>query len=424
MTKRDVSVVTIDFEGKAIEARATDTIAAALLREGVHTFSRGPKYHRPHGAFCLTGNCAQCHMRVSDEPNVATCTTPVRPGLHVERQNVLGSGDLDLLRAVDFLYPGGIDHHHLMTRFKLLNEATKLVARRLAGVGYVPTVEVSGREPRLLKRDVVIIGAGPSGLRYAAQILDQGGRPLVLERRAIVGGHVVDGFSRPGEPSPAELTLLAEAVSTKAELAIEAEVTGLYSEGGGHFVVAIVRDEIWEIQANRVVIATGGQERNLPFESNDLPGVYSGRGLLRLATQHGVVPGHRAVVVAAHRDAIAVCRGLRQAGAEIAAFVDVVGDLDPNDATIRRLSGRPIAALGMTSVTGLRVHRHGLKDAEVDCDLVAVVAPPTPCFELAAEVGATTRHDEVAGGFVLATDAEHRTSVDWISAVGTVAGRS
>ncbi len=78
--------VRIEFDGDTVEARAGDTVAAALLRAGHLTFSRSPKYHRPRGPFCLAGTCAQCHLRIDGEPNVASCETPVHEGQRIERQ--------------------------------------------------------------------------------------------------------------------------------------------------------------------------------------------------------------------------------------------------------------------------------------------------------------------------------------------------
>jgi len=77
----------ISLDGQAIEAREGDTVAAALLRAGVTTFTRSIKYHRPRGPFCLGGSCGQCLMRVDGVPSLLACRTPAEEGMACERQN-------------------------------------------------------------------------------------------------------------------------------------------------------------------------------------------------------------------------------------------------------------------------------------------------------------------------------------------------
>src|SRR5512140_2304674 len=102
----------IFLDGEPVEAGPSDTVAAALLRNGVTTFTRSAKYHRPRGPFCLSGTCGQCLCRVDGVPSLAACRVELEQGMRCERQNgSLGSVDADFLRAVDFLFPGGLDHH-------------------------------------------------------------------------------------------------------------------------------------------------------------------------------------------------------------------------------------------------------------------------------------------------------------------------
>lgn len=78
--------VTFAFEGKRLEAFEGETIAAALVASGVKVLGWSQKLHRPRGFFCAIGKCSSCLMRVDGVPNVRACTTPVKDGLGVERQ--------------------------------------------------------------------------------------------------------------------------------------------------------------------------------------------------------------------------------------------------------------------------------------------------------------------------------------------------
>ncbi len=82
--------VTIEFDGKPIEAYEDEPIAAALMAAGIHVLRYTPKYHEPRGVFCAIGQCTDCMMIVDGVPNVRTCITPVRAGMEVETQQGRG----------------------------------------------------------------------------------------------------------------------------------------------------------------------------------------------------------------------------------------------------------------------------------------------------------------------------------------------
>jgi predicted molibdopterin-dependent oxidoreductase YjgC len=82
-------VITVD--GKEIEARKGDSIAAALLANGIRVFRRTHKYHETRGVFCGIGQCTDCIMEVDGMPNVRTCVTPVRAGMIIRTQDGCGS---------------------------------------------------------------------------------------------------------------------------------------------------------------------------------------------------------------------------------------------------------------------------------------------------------------------------------------------
>src|SRR2546428_12138292 len=106
----------ISLDGAPIEAQAQDTVAAALLRAGVTTFTRSIKYHRPRGPFCFAGSCGQSLMPIDALPSLLACPVPVAEGMRCERQNGPLGVENDLFRARDFLFPGGLHHPHPLQR--------------------------------------------------------------------------------------------------------------------------------------------------------------------------------------------------------------------------------------------------------------------------------------------------------------------
>lgn len=373
------------FEGDEIPTEPGDTAASALLRHGVLTFSRGPKYHRPRGPFCLSGDCAQCHMRVDGRPNVPTCVTPARDGMTLERQNVFGSADTDWLRTVDFLYPRGLDHHHLMTRVKVLNRAATAFARRLSGIGELPDAVVPPVEAVRRDVDVVVVGGGRSG-RAAAQAAQASGARVEL----------VDADGPSG-----------------------ARAVGLYEEGGARWVIATTATSLLQLTTRTVVLATGGHEAMSPFESNDLPGVFGARALLRLAHRHGVRPGRRVVVLGSSAVALPLALLLREAGYEVGALVDLTRRLRSDALTVLP-AVRPLRALGRKRVTALVVALPGGEEQAIEADLIALAAPVQPAWSLAGQVGAQVEHRQA--GYTLIVDAQGRTNVPWLFACGGVCG--
>jgi sarcosine oxidase subunit alpha len=160
--------VTITLDGKSIEAEAGVSLAAALVGAGHLALARSSKFHRPRGPHCLRGGCDGCLMRVDGVPNVMTCGVSARQGARVERQNVVGVGDVDLMRATDWFFKKGINHHELLTGVPGIQKVMISFARRVSGLGELPD---ETRAPRAAVEtrdvDVLVVGAGPAGLAAA-----------------------------------------------------------------------------------------------------------------------------------------------------------------------------------------------------------------------------------------------------------------
>src|SRR5258708_19220659 len=107
----------ITLDGEAIEAEEGDTVAAALLRSRITTFTRSIKYHRPRGPFCLQGSCGQRLMRIDGVPSLMACQVRAEEGMVCGRQNApLGLIEADVFRAAAFLFPEGLHPPHPPTR--------------------------------------------------------------------------------------------------------------------------------------------------------------------------------------------------------------------------------------------------------------------------------------------------------------------
>jgi sarcosine oxidase subunit alpha len=420
--ERERAPIPFSLEGERLQGRVGDTLAAALLRNGITTFTRSIKYHRPRGPFCFTGNCGQCLVRVDGVPSLPACQVELQPGMACDRQNApLGLIEQDLFRAVDFIYPEGLDHHHLMIQSRLLGRVALEVARRLAGLGTLPDKDEPAQAGSAREVPLVIIGAGRSGLAAARAAIQTGIKdlkPLILEREDEVGGanRLWVNNHRYTNDLPAG-----------AELLLSSEVIGLYADESpsGPALLAVRQgSKLLAIRARRVLLATGGSSQPLPFPGNDRPGVYAARGLLELHRRSGVRVGEeKAIVVAGSGAELSRCASaLLASGYAIAALIAIDDAPVPDSPEgIERLQGELIRARGRpVAEVQVRLKNGDLK--KLRCGAVAIALPPAPLYDLAGCVGARAEQSADLSGFPLVIDDSGRTTVPWIFACGTVTG--
>lgn len=432
--------VDVDFEGKHLAAYAGEPLMAALIAHGVETASRSVKYHRPRGAFCLAGSCGQCWMRIEDLPNRAACTTPVTPGLSARRENAFPSADFDLFRAADKLFGDGLDHHRLGTTpirpFNLLVQDT---ARRLAGLGSLSEQRAAAaRRVAHRRARVAVVGAGPAGLTAARTAASLGLEVLLLEARPHTGGQLTTTLF---DDVPSLSTLpgsAAEAVvAAGGELWTSARVLGVYVEPGQDHPKLLVRrdadsdaDRLVVLEAETLILATGGYEQAPLFEANDLPGHYGARAFAELALRHRVLPGKRVVIGDAGTE-LGPRLFSRLGGLGVETFLVSGGEpagLGAPPSRHHRPGWVISAARGGTHVKGVELVRSGApaeggEREHLTCDVIASASPVSPAFELGRQAGCAIAYRPEAGGFAVATDpATGATSAGWIFAAGDVTG--
>ncbi len=420
---------TVVFEGEALAARRGEPLAVTLLAHGIDIASRSVKYHRPRGPFCLANTCGQCWMRIDDVPNRPACTTPVHDGMTATRENAFPSADNDLLRAADFVFPGGLDHHRLgTTPLPALNALIGNTARQLAGRGELSGLDAENGPPiRHLRPEVLVVGGGPAGLAAARAARGAGAEVLLIDAGERLGGQLAAGLH--DEPELAGAAEATRAALGEAAVWSEATALGVYPTDDAPLRVLARRrvpeDGLWILSPRALVLAVGGHEQPGLYEGNDLPGQYGARALARLVSRYGVLPGRRVAIVdtaAAGRFGARLQARLQSLGVEAVRLVE--RDAEPRaDVLVGR---RVQKARGRSRVSGL-VHEalEGGDRASLACDLVAVCGSPAPAFELARQAGCRLEHRPFAGGFAVWTDGETgRSSRPGVFAAGELARAS
>jgi sarcosine oxidase subunit alpha len=401
------------FDGERIPARAGEPVASALLAAGRLVLSRSSKYHRPRGAFCLAGSCGTCLVRAGGAPNRRACRTPCADGLAVETQNAVPGARHDVLGVLDALTPGGLDHHHLATWSALANRAAVSVARRLAGLGRLPSpaaVELAraaarAPAPAEERADALVVGGGPAGLAAAEALAEAGRRVVLAEQEPALGGRLRCRLGTAGEPELAWRDRVAARVrAAGGEVALGAAVLGLWTDGGPPLAALAVDAEpprVRLVRPARIVFCAGGYPQPLAIPGGDRPGILGGRGLAVALAEHGVLPAGRLAVLGSGPEADALGAAFARAGAGVERVPGVEGG---------RIRGRA------------RVRALELAGRRIPCGAVAVATPPAPAAELARELGAELVLDAGSGGFAVRAARDGATAAPSLFAAGEVTG--
>jgi sarcosine oxidase, subunit alpha len=348
---------TLRLGRKRIRVEDGDTVASALYRSGIRTFSRSLKYHRRRGLYCGTGECPNCLMTVDGIPGVRSCVTPAADGMRVRRERGWPSVERDALAILDRLHvllPVGF-YYKTFIRPRWSWAVASRMIRRAVGLGRLPGGQMVTRSNRHLHSDVLVVGAGESGRAAASSAAVRGERVVLCDE-----GDVAE------HPEGVEVLARHAAI-------------GVYE---GPMVALASAEGLVQVHPLRVVTATGGSEVHPVFLGNDLPGVMLGRAAVGLA-KRGVAPGRRAVVVAGHDEGIEHLTVLRDAGVPIAAVVvpSVLAEQVPDDlrtlidATVVRAEGKD------------RVRFAVLRDVEgvtrgIGCDLFVLSVGLSPRDDL------------------------------------------
>ena len=201
-------------------------------------------------------------------------------------------------------------------------------------------------------------------------------------------------------------------------------VTGYYKEDGT--ITAMKgEEEYFRVQAKKVVMATGAQERLIPFPNNDLPGVYGAGAVQTLMNVYGVLPGKRVLMVGAGNIGLIVSYQLLQAGVDVVAVVEAmpkVGGYWVHAAKIRRL-GVPIylqhsikEAYGKDVIEGALIQEvdhtcSGIgNEKRIDCDIICMAVGLSPTTELCWQAGCAMQYVPQLCGYVPKRDRTMRTT--------------
>ncbi len=424
------------WNGRQLAGFAGDTIASALLANGVDIIGRGMKFHRPRGVLSAGAEEPNALVTLGRgpelEPSARATMIPLREGLEVSAQKGWPSVHFDLGRIFDLtapLWPAGFYNKTFTWPSWHLYEP---VIRHVAGLARAPDhPDPSRYEAVNAHCDLLVVGGGPAGL-LAAQAAARAGLEVILaEQDSECGGQLL--ASDATIDSASGMTWVA---SVLGELAASRTVTlltgttafGLYDHGtagllqqlGTQRGPRIFRQRYWRVRAKQTLLTAGAIEQPLVFERNDLPGILLAGAIRQYVNRYAVATGRRVVFATNNDSAYLSALDLVAAGVQVPLLIDCRARAPATLADTLRGSGAEVVensfALSATGWRRLRGLRYGTVGADgaiaatrdIDCDALGMSGGWAPALHLHGQsrghqlpicAGAATGTQTLAGTF-------------------------
>ena len=400
--------INFTFDGVAYQGCRNDTLASALLANGVRLFGRSFKYHRPRGLFSANSHepCALVEVDEGDrcEPNIPATMVDLHEGLVARSQNCWPSLRHDFMSVTSLLSPffvAGFYYKTFKWPAKFWTNIYEPIIRKAAGLGSLSGLkDPDNYEKSNAHCDILVVGAGSTGVTAALSAAKSGARVIICDETTHLGGLLL---SESPENFLAERDILRKEISTliampNVKIMPRSTVFGWYDNNTFGVIERCMdhmpanntnqpRQKMWKIVAKEVVLATGAHERPITFPNNDRPGIMLASAVKTYINQFGVMPGKKAVIFTNNDSTLSLAKDMQRVGIEIAAYVDV--RKSPNlpdsihftDHVIENTTGK----YGITSVD-IRP-RDGGAPIKVDCDLLCVSGGWNPAVQLQAQRG-------------------------------------
>jgi sarcosine oxidase subunit alpha len=442
------------FNGTRHQGLAGDTLASALLANGIHLVGRSFKYHRPRGIVSAGAEepnaLVQLGQGARTEPNIRATQVELYEGLVAHSQNCWPSVEFDLGGVSDLLsplLPAGFYYKTFMWPPSWWRSVYERAIRATAGLGKAPREADPDRyEHSYAHCDVLIAGGGPAGLAAALAAGRSGARVILADEQGELGGSLLsEPIDHPGATwlarARAELEALPEVrVLTRTTVFgyYDHNYLGLHERVTDHLGPSapprLPRQRLWKTRARQVVLATGAIERPLVFAENDRPGIMLASAARSYLNRYAVRAGRHAVVFTNNDSAYRTALDLHGAGT-VVTVVDLRAKLDgalpaqAKAAGIGVMAGRAITAThGQRRVSSVEIRPlnragDGIEGSPetIACDLVCISGGWNPTIHLQSQSRARPRYDAERGVFLPGPSQQAERSAGACNAAFTLA---
>ena len=417
--------VSFTFDGVPYRGLKGDTLASALLANDVRLVGRSFKYHRPRGI--LTAGSEEPNALVTlgrgaqQNPNVRATMQEIYSGLSARSQNRWPNLNLDLMSINDLAAPwlgAGFYYKTFMWPRAFWEKLYEPVIRRAAGLGALSGEHDLDRYERAWAFcDLLVIGAGPTGLMAALTAGRAGADVILAEEDSRLGGRLLAETEHvAGVPSAqwADTVIDELRAMPNVRLMPRTTVTGTYDQGtygalervAGHLAEPGQRpiEAFWRIVAKQTVLAAGALERPVAFRDNDRPGIMVAGAVRAYLNRWGVSPGRAVTVFGNNDDAHRTARDLVAAGVHVAALIDSRHDAPVSDAFEVIRGGQVCGTSGRKRLESITVRRASGED-RIQTDCLAMSGGWTPTLHLTCHMGGRPEWRDDIAGFVPAPGA-------------------
>ena len=425
--------ISFRFNGKKYFGYEGDTLASALLANGVHLVGRSFKYHRPRGFLGVgveePNAQVQLYKDAKTEPNAIATTVELVEGLVAKSQNCWPSVSLDFGEINNLLskfFPAGFYYKTFMWPKSFWHKIYEPVIRKAAGLGIAPLKPDPDRyEHKFEHCDILIVGSGPSGLASALAAAKNGAKVILAEDKPRFGGSLLTDEVTIGNKKGKEWvdeTILQLQSMSNVIVKNRSQVFGYYD----HNMLVMLertkdhiekpskftpRQKLWYIRAKEVIISTGSIERPLVFGNNDRPGIMLSSAAKEYMKVYGVLVGKKPIIFTNNDSGYDTAIEFKKNGID-PLIVDirkssdssVVNEAKNLDINIKFSHG-VVNAKGHLKVKSatigkLNEDRNSYENLEdISCDCICVSGNWTPTVHLSSQSGNKLKFDEKINAF-------------------------
>mgnify|MGYP001246431158 FL=1 len=437
--------ISFKFNGKSFFGYEGDTLASALIANGVHLVGRSFKYHRPRGFFGagVDDPYALVQLIRNNEsiPNVKATEQELFEGLEAKSVNCWPNVNFDIGGINNFLrifLPAGFYYKTFMWPKSFWYKIYEPFIRKAAGFGVVSHEPDKERyEHKYEYCDLLITGSGPSGLASAYSAAKNGAKVILAEDKPRFGGSLLTSDVNIGNESGKEWAdkIITELKSMpNVVVKNRAQVFGYYDH---NMLVMSERltehlpksdkftpkQKLWYIRAKEVVISSGSIERPLVFGNNDTPGVLLSSAAKEYMKVYGVLVGKKPIIFTNNDSAYETAIEFKKNGVDpivLDSRKELSSDLI-NEAKSLGINIKfeyvVVNANGYRKVKSADIAKISDdktilgKIENIVCDCICVSGFWTPTIHLASQSGGKTKFNEEIDAFIPSKSKQNETTV-------------